>query len=101
VRSETRFSISRAGVKRVLNAMIYASKPLGRFPNETRKFSRTSERLDYVVGPIAVHHAAISHLLFQGRGLRAMWIESSSTPTPGVNGEVGSLCLVLHSIVYR
>lgn len=65
----------REGVKRVLNAMVYASKPLSRFPKDTRKYFPKDD-IGYVVGRIAEHHKGIGPLFFKGYGLRAMWIES-------------------------
>jgi hypothetical protein len=65
----------RDGVKRVTNAMIYAGKPLRRFPKHTRKHFR-HESIDVVTGKIAARHHGIAHFFYSGVGLRTMWIES-------------------------
>jgi hypothetical protein len=65
----------RDGVKLMLNAMIYASESLSRFPKDTRKYFR-KDRLVDVLERIMEHHSPIKDLFFRRIGLRAMWIES-------------------------
>lgn len=66
----------RAGVKMVLNAMIFSSKPLSRFPKGTRKFFPKNITIDTITTAIEVRHQAIRHLFYVGYGHQAQFTES-------------------------
>ena len=65
---------ARDGVKAVLNAMLYSSQPLTRFPPNSRKGLRGS--FEGVAKAVRKHHASIEHLFFKGIGMETMFMES-------------------------
>lgn len=66
----------RAGIKRVMNAMTFATSSLDRFPKETRRLFRRSDRIGEVVAEIERRHALIKDHFFRGLGHDAQFIES-------------------------
>ncbi|MCA9797437.1 MAG: hypothetical protein KC910_36750 [Candidatus Eremiobacteraeota bacterium] len=66
----------RAGIKKVMNAMLFAKARLARFPRGTRRMFRNGDRIDEVVEAIEAFHAPIRHLFHQGIGHEVQFIES-------------------------
>jgi len=66
----------RAGVKKLMNAMLFAEKPLSRFPKETRKLFPTRVSLAQVVERLEEVHAPIRHRFFTGIGHQTQFVES-------------------------
>lgn len=66
----------RAGVKKLLNAMLFAEAPLSRFPKETRNLFPARMSVAQVVAELEEAHAPIRHLFFTGIGHRAQFVES-------------------------
>lgn len=66
----------RKGVKKVLNAMLFADKPLTRFPKNTKTLFPTRSSLAEVTGKVEQTHAPIRHLFFTGIGHRVQFVES-------------------------
>lgn len=66
----------RVGVKKLMNAMLFAEKPLSRFPKETRSLFPARVSLAEVVELLEEAHAPIRQLFFTGVGHRAQFVES-------------------------
>lgn len=66
----------RDGIKKVMNSVFFADKPLQRFPKETRRLFPTSIKFDQVTSGIEAKHPALAPFFFSGIGHRAMFIES-------------------------
>ena len=66
----------RAGVKKLMNAMLFAEKPLSRFPKETRKLFPARVSLAQVIERLEEAHAPIRHRFFTGIGHQAQFVES-------------------------
>jgi len=68
--------LSRAGVKKVMNALLHSSKELSRFPRETRPDFGPGFGFHQVVRIIQARHAPIAHLFGTGFGMMGFFIES-------------------------
>ncbi|GAB3126676.1 hypothetical protein [Novispirillum itersonii] len=66
----------RKGVKKVMNALLFADKPLTRFPADTRKLFPTRMAFAQVVEALQQLHAPINHLFFTGIGHQVQFVES-------------------------
>ncbi|RWM21769.1 MAG: hypothetical protein EOR73_10195 [Mesorhizobium sp.] len=66
----------REGIKRVMSAMIFADKPLERFPQFTRKLFRKGDKIAEVVEAIELKHPLIKDRFHCGLGHDAQFIES-------------------------
>lgn len=66
----------RAGIKRVMSAMIFASGTLKRFPKETKKLFRRSDKITEVTSEIESRHPLIKDYFYRGLGHDAQLIES-------------------------
>lgn len=66
----------RDGIKRVMSAMIFAEKPLERFPQDTRKLFRRSDKIAEVVAAIEQKHELIRDRFHRGFGHDVQFIES-------------------------
>lgn len=66
----------RAGIKRVMSAMIFASDTLDRFPKDTRSLFRRNDKIGEVTGEIERRHPLIKDRFYQGLGHDAQFIES-------------------------
>ena len=71
------FERHRPGTKKVFNALLYASKPITRFPQETKELFPKYTTIDQVIAGITAEHPAIAHLFCTGIGLKTMLIESN------------------------
>jgi hypothetical protein len=63
-------------VKKVFNALLYADKPLVRFPKGVNKEFSTQLRIGHVLSAIYAKHRSVSHLFCQNMGLELMFKES-------------------------
>lgn len=68
----------RDGIKKVMNAMIFASRPLTRFPKQTRKLFRSGDRIGEVVEAIEQQHPLIKDRFYRGLGHHTQFIESQT-----------------------
>lgn len=66
----------REGIKRVMSAMIFADKPLERFPQFTRKLFRKGDKIAEVVEAIESKHSLIKDRFHCGIGHDVQFIES-------------------------
>jgi len=66
----------REGVKKVFNSLLYASKPIERFPQHTRPLFPQRVSVKEVIAQITALHQSISHLFYKGIGLKLMFQES-------------------------
>ncbi|AGB43210.1 hypothetical protein Mesau_00724 [Mesorhizobium australicum WSM2073] len=66
----------RDGIKRVMSAMIFAEKPLERFPQDTRKLFRRGDKIAEVVAAIEQKHELIRDRFHRGLGHDVQFIES-------------------------
>jgi len=66
----------RAGVKKVFNAMLYATKPLMRFPQHCLHHFPRGTRFEDIMAGITERHSTIAHHFFTGIGIHAMYLES-------------------------
>jgi hypothetical protein len=66
----------RDGIKRVMSAMIFADKPLERFPQDTRKLFRRGDKIAEVVAAIEQKHELIKDHFHRGLGHDVQFIES-------------------------
>ncbi|MDX8458189.1 hypothetical protein [Mesorhizobium humile] len=66
----------REGIKRVMSAMIFADKPLERFPQFTRKLFRSGDKIADVVEAIEQEHEPIRDRFHRGLGHEVQFIES-------------------------
>lgn len=62
----------REGIKVVMNAALFATKPLSRFPRGAKEFFGNHETIESVMRAITTHHHPIEDLLFIGFGYKAM-----------------------------
>jgi hypothetical protein len=67
---------SRSGWKTLINAMLFAEKPLGNWPEDTRECFPNGTRLKEAVAQIQDKHHAIAHLFGSGLGYQLMRTES-------------------------
>jgi hypothetical protein len=70
------FKRERAGIKKVMNAMIFAQKPLTRMPRGVRKKFEESCKVDEVTAAIETYHPDIADLFYRGIGHEAQFTES-------------------------
>jgi hypothetical protein len=66
----------RNGVKKVMNALLFADKPLTRFPANTKKLFPSRMPFAQVVEALRQAHAPISHLFGSGIGHQVQFVES-------------------------
>ena len=66
----------RAGVKKLFNAMLQSSKPLGRFPEGTKEQFPRKYNVTEVAGMIQAFHGPISNFFHRGRGMHFQFQES-------------------------
>jgi hypothetical protein len=66
----------RPGVKKVMNAVLFADKPLSRFPKTTGALFPREASMGQVIQKLEDLHSPIKHLFFTGIGHRAQFIES-------------------------
>lgn len=66
----------RAGVKKVMNAVLFAEAPLTRFPKDTRSLFPRRVNLSQVVAALEQTHAPIRSAFFTGIGHRLQFVES-------------------------
>jgi hypothetical protein len=66
----------RKGVKKVMNALLFADKPLTRFPANTKTLFPSRMSFAQVVEGIRQAHAPISHLFGTGIGHQVQFVES-------------------------
>jgi hypothetical protein len=66
----------RAGIKKVMNAMMFATDRLDRFPKETRKLFRRQDKIAEVVAEIERRHPLVQDHFHRGLGHDAQFIES-------------------------
>lgn len=66
----------RKGVKKVMNALLFADKPLTRFPANTKKLFPSRMSFAQVVEGIRQAHAPINHLFGTGIGHQVQFVES-------------------------
>lgn len=67
---------NRKDIKKIFNAMLYADKPLTRFPQGTREAFERRVNFASVRDEILAYHQPIQHMFGQGIGLKLMFIES-------------------------
>jgi hypothetical protein len=67
----------RAGMKKMVSAMLYAARPLKRWPTDLAAEFPKGTRLRDVLTAISEAHRPISNQFYTGIGLKAMFIESS------------------------
>jgi hypothetical protein len=67
---------SREGWKTLINAMLFAERPLGNWPHDTRECFPVGTRLKDAVAMIERKHRPIAHLFGSGIGFQLMRIES-------------------------
>ncbi len=70
------YEAHREGVKKVMNAMLFATKRLTRMPRGVRKTFEGRQRVEDVMTAIEQAHPAITSSFFTGLGHRAQFIES-------------------------
>lgn len=70
------YGINRPGIKKVMNAMIFASDTLNRFPKGTRKLFSQSYKVGDVVEEIEKRHPLIRNLFHRGIGHDVQFTES-------------------------
>lgn len=66
----------RPGIKKVFNAITFATKPMSRMPRDTRPLFPDRIHFGEVLGKIRQAHPDIAHLFFTGVGFKAQFIES-------------------------
>ena len=67
---------SREGVKKIINAALYADKEQSRMPQGSRQYFSDDIKYKYALTTIARHHAPISDYFFKGVGMELMFMES-------------------------
>lgn len=67
---------NRKDIKKIFSAMIYADKPLSRFPKGTKESFERRVKFADVRDEILAYHHPIKHLFGIGIGLKLMFIES-------------------------
>lgn len=71
-----RYELQRNGVKKVMNAMLFAQSRLGRFPKGTRKLFRRGDSIAEVTEAIETANTPIKHLFHCGMGHEVQFVES-------------------------
>ena len=66
----------RDGIKKVMSAMIFASDRLDRFPKDTKKLFRRSDKISEVQDEIERRHPLIADHFYRGLGHHTQFIES-------------------------
>ncbi len=66
----------RRGVKKVMNALLFADKPLARYPADTKKLFPPRISFPQVVEALRQAHAPIRHLFGTGIGHQVQYLES-------------------------
>jgi hypothetical protein len=66
----------RDGWKKLINALLFASKPLGAWPEDTRGDFPSGTKLKAAIGAIKLKHSAIAPLFERGLGFELMRHES-------------------------
>ena len=66
----------RSGVKKVMNAMLFATKPITRMPKGVRKEFSEVVSVRQVMGKVIEAHPALEHHFFTGIGHHMQFIES-------------------------
>jgi hypothetical protein len=66
----------REGWKQLINALLFADRPLKQWPHDTRELFPEGTSLREAVAAIDAKHPAISHLFGRGLGFELMRIES-------------------------
>lgn len=67
----------RDGFKKLLNAMLFATRPMTRWPTDTASAFPARTKLQAVLAEIVSYHEPIAHLFGTGIGFRLMSIESA------------------------
>nr|WP_052232264.1 hypothetical protein [Methylobacterium sp. ZNC0032] len=67
----------REGFKKLLNALLFATQPMTRWPTDTASEFPPGTKLQTVLAEIASYHEPIAHLFGSGIGFRLMNIESA------------------------
>lgn len=67
----------RDGFKKLLNALLFATQPMTRWPTDTASEFPPGTKLQAVLAEIASYHEPIAHLFGTGIGFRLMNIESA------------------------
>jgi len=67
----------RAGIKKLFNSLLFATKPIERFPKETRDLFPRRSNACQVIEQITAAHMSVSHLFCTGIGFKVMFIEST------------------------
>jgi hypothetical protein len=67
----------RNGYKKLINALLFATQPIIRWPKDTASEFPSGTKLQAVLGEIARFHEPIAHLFGTGIGFRLMNIESA------------------------
>ena len=67
---------SRQGIKNVINASLFNSKPLVRLPAGTRQHFPKGLHYKDIIGDILEYHKSVAHLLFDNMGMHLMFVES-------------------------
>lgn len=70
------YEAHREGVKKIMNAMLFATKRLTRMPRGVRKAFQQRHRVEDVMTAIEQAHPAITGSFFTGTGHQAQFIES-------------------------
>ena len=70
------FEEYRPGIKKVMNSMLFTTKPLSRMPKGVRKQFADKHRVSEVVEAIQVSHTALKDSFFTGIGHDVQFIES-------------------------
>ena len=71
-----RWRFYRNGIKKVFNALLFAEKPLQRFPKDTKKLFFPNAKIQNVVEDITKQHNSVSHLFYTRPGFKILFIES-------------------------
>jgi hypothetical protein len=66
----------RDGIKKIFNALLFAEKPLQRFPKDTKKLFYRNAKIQDVVRDLAEHHKSVGHLFYTRPGFKILFIES-------------------------
>jgi len=66
----------RKGIKKLVSAMLYSSKPLMQFPRGVREMLPKDADLSWLIRRIEETHAPIRDYFYRGIGLDAMFLES-------------------------
>ena len=72
----TELGANRKGIKLVINASLFANKPLTRLPRGCRKHFPERLRCKDIVSAVQEYHQSVAHLFFDNIGMRLMFSES-------------------------